>query len=368
MLFLPLAQIDWNSPRAKNFFINLPPEARAKITSHLERHDEADRLHAAKTVARTEDVREFALLKSKIAQEENIKKAFGEKWSPESQFDLDEMKARIERLEAKLRYEPPAPTDKSKINREREFQGLNTPDFNDWQKSFPPNARFAYTPASAKGWTLDKIRAAIDDLIKQRRAIVLLPATLEDAIAAAHASVDKAALQGAPDLGDTVRSGAEVEWPADTFFVKDLSASIQTQYGTSFQCWLNPDAVKKRLETEVRAKFAGRNGISKTERREKLADFDARWLGLQYIEEAVCDAMDAAGKPVARRLLNPLAMLQISRTEDAPEREIVRPQTLETDEPTIGARNWADAEDMPLKGGIGYVPRATTPAAEEVEE
>lgn len=365
MPFYPLADVDWNAPRAATLFRNLPVEVRDKIIAHREREEEREEASITRSRIHSDQTTEYARLKSEVSRQENLKKSFGEMWTAENQFDLDADIAKVERLAAKLHITPLAPTDKSKINRAREFQSLNTPAFEDWfRKISPATARFKYAPASTKGWTVDKIRAAIDDEINGRRAVVLLPATLEDAIAAANASVDRMASQGAPDLRDTIRSASDVEWPKDTFFVKDLSASIETQYGTSFLCWLDPDAVKKKLAAEIRTKFNGTVGISAKDRRDKLAVIDAKWLELQRIEEAVCDAVEAKGQTVDRRILHPLAMMQVEQIQDAPANEIVRPDVTQ-DFPTQGARNWADAEDMPIKGGIGYVPRATTSAAEE---
>lgn len=330
--FFPLAQADWQHTRVKVFFRHLPLEVRNKITAQLTAHNEAQEFVAARTRIRVDQQAEHESLAREVWKREGemeIAKNQG-LWRDEDQFDLDELKARLERVKDQLGMGKPDPKfvkpPKTDLMRSREFQSLETPLIGDWiqRRVEVSTARFAYAPANPKGWTPEKAELAIDDLIvKERFAVARMKTTKADAIAAARAAVDEMARQGAPNLRDVVRTAGDVEWPKDVFFTADLGRSLEAQYGVAFQCWLNPDAVKARLTAEINASFGSEAGISESDRRKRLAEIDARWLDLQRILEACWDRDEAAGKPVERRALHPLAMLVIEPTESAPAKEPV---------------------------------------------
>ena len=124
-----------------------------------------------------------------------------------------------------------------------------------------------------------------------------------------------AAAERAKPMIEAKDGSITIAWPRADVTNPRLADDFAPTFGpvdiVGLLAWLDPERLMERLEQEVDARFPG-DGLSDSERSEKLAELEAELLAAERREEAIIGMAREGGANVSRRAhADPRAVLNV---------------------------------------------------------
>lgn len=193
---------------------------------------------------------------------------------------------------------------------------------NTWVRSLSATTALELVAAPAidleKGETpqdgLVRIRGVIAGLQNERRRVSRARQPLNDLKKRIERYVAERAERGAPHI--SLANGLEIDFAAGNF------EGGTTRRLVDVMCWLQPDQMRAKLETEVKAlRDEGGLVLTSAERAKKLAELDAAVLKFERAEEAIVIQLLESGHAVSRRpFASPMAILGVKVVTEKPKK------------------------------------------------
>lgn len=218
---------------------------------------------------------------------------------------LEAARERVERLEAEL-----VKVDALRKHRSEAWQAMSrlVSNIEEWLRGLSA----ALEPVESESVKLAKGKKPEDELFATRELIA--------ALAADRKRTERASL---PASEAKMRARMLVTRHAEQVRVTGLAARSGTpevvvanhgqDQGFALLCWLNPQAVIRRLEAEIDSQSNDRLALSELDLARKLKEIDERLLLTERREEALVELVEQAGGDVARRpAADPRAVLGLA--------------------------------------------------------
>ena len=152
---------------------------------------------------------------------------------------------------------------------------------------------------------LDKIRAEITTKEEQLKTVQHAPVSKEEAFT----KLDRAIERARQHFEDRYfRQWSYLSSETRT----DLDMDIPQEWVIPFECWLDPQKIRDRLQSVIDARLEKFPGIGQAERTAQTTEFEAALWSLQQREEEEIMRLEGAGLYPARRAeANPRVVFEV---------------------------------------------------------